>query len=76
MTSPTLRRYSYFPTNRPRVWWWKIVDSAGEIVADGFSSKREAAQALAAGTRSAETTGSVPKGCQSGPKGNAQKVQP
>ena len=38
-----IRKTCYFPKKRPRVWWWKVVDAAGEIVADGFSSKREAA---------------------------------
>jgi hypothetical protein len=41
------------------------------------SRERYARDALAAGTRSAETRSKAPsEGCQSGPKGNAQKVQP
>jgi hypothetical protein len=42
----TIKRHCYYPHNRPRVWWWKIVGKAGEIVADGFSSKAEAREWL------------------------------
>ncbi len=42
----TIKRLCY--NGRPRVWWWKLVDRFGEIVADGFSSKREAVEYAAA----------------------------
>jgi hypothetical protein len=40
--SATIKRHCYFPRNRPRVWWWKLLSEASEIIADGFSSKQEA----------------------------------
>jgi hypothetical protein len=41
-----IKRHCYFPHNKPRVWWWKVVDETAAIVADGFSSKAEAGKWL------------------------------
>lgn len=43
-----IKRYCYFPKNKPRVWWWKILNYCGDIIADGFSSRKEAEEWLAA----------------------------
>lgn len=40
-------RHCYSTDKRPRIWWWKIVNTHGDIIADGFSSKAEAKQWLA-----------------------------